>query len=109
MIFFYRLVLAGLLLSGFGRASCKQAAGTEPKEAILTGFDQRACPCCGGLMMTLNGEPKPYVAPFYLIDNDPASLGIDAAATFPIRVSVEYEKLDKCAGTHVRIKKMVRR
>lgn len=74
------------------------------KEAVLTGFDQRVCPCCGGLMVTFNGETKPYVAPFFLVENDPASLGVDANGSFPIRVKIEYEQLTKCNQSFIRIK-----
>ena len=78
--------------------------------AVITGMDARACPCCGGLMITFNGETKPYVGTFFLIDNNPADLGIGATERYPILVKVDTANNPlKCSNNFVNIIKLERR
>lgn len=58
--------------------------------AVITGYDTRSCPCCGGLMINFNGETEPYKGAFYLIQNNPAEFGVDSATHFPLYVRVEW-------------------
>ena len=106
-------VFFGLVSSSLYNSSCKKtgsAGSNSPeKDATLTGFDQRGCPCCGGLMITFNGETKPYIAPFFLVENDAASLGIEATASFPIAVRVNYSLMEKCGGSYIKIEKLVKK
>ncbi|GAA4751181.1 hypothetical protein [Flavisolibacter ginsenosidimutans] len=101
---------AVIFLSLFG-ASCEKTASSSAslKDAVITGFDQRACPCCGGLMINFSGETQPYTGTFYLVDNDPAEFKISTASAFPIAVRVQYSALDKCFGKYVRISKLERK
>lgn len=101
-----KYVLLSLLLSGPQQLTCRNTRA--PDKAILTGFDQRMCACCGGLMITFGTDPTPYRDTFYLIDNAPAALGITDSATFPIYVKVRWQKLSKCAGKYIRINRLIR-
>ena len=67
-------------------------------EGIITGFDARACPCCGGLMINFKGETEPYKGEFYLIQNSPTELGIDNNSSFPIYVKVNWESVGCSQG-----------
>ena len=57
---------------------------------IITGSDARMCICCGGLMITFDGETRPYAGDFRLIENS-ADLGITEKDTFPIYVKVDWK------------------
>ena len=63
-------------------------------DGIITGFDSRMCPCCGGLMINFSGETQPYKGNFYLITNDPSELGITNNSAFPIRIKVDWTQDD---------------
>ncbi len=79
-------------------------------DAILTGFDSRMCPCCGGLMITFNGETKPYTGEFFLIENDPSEFAINNNSSFPINVKVDWQSdTTKCSGNMIKITKFARR
>jgi hypothetical protein len=65
------------------------------KDAIITGYDQRLWPCCGGLMIQFSDGENPPGSDFNLIDNEPGSYGLDASSIFPIDVKVKYKLLDK--------------
>ena len=69
--------------------SCKKER-PYMNDAIITGADMRMCPCCGGLMITFNGESKPYTGDFKLVENG-ADLGITDKDTFPIYVKVDWK------------------
>jgi hypothetical protein len=106
-----QMAVAGVVVAGLCSASCKGTAmntGTL-KNATITGFDARGCPCCGGLMLTFTKEIKPYTGTFYLIDNDPAEFNITTNSTFPIFVQVQYTALEKCTGNYIHIIKLTRR
>lgn len=59
-------------------------------DAIITGSDARMCVCCGGLMITFNGETKPYTGDFKLINNG-AATGITEKDAFPVYVKVDWK------------------
>lgn len=107
MLFIFKSIIAVLLVMGIARFSCQKEKGLD--NATLTGFDQRMCPCCGGLMITFTGETKPYTGAFFLIENSASEFGITAADTFPIYVKVAWNKLEKCKGTYVKITHFKRR
>lgn len=69
--------------------SCKKQASFM-NEGVITGFDSRTCPCCGGLVINFKGVLQSYSGQFYLIENNPAEFGIDASTTFPVRVKVDW-------------------
>jgi hypothetical protein len=96
--------LASLLLL---TVACKKTE--EPgADAILTGYDPRLCGCCGGLMLTLSGNPQPFADEFKLVDNS-SELGISHTESFPIRVKVKYTVLaNTCGGAHVKITSLQR-
>ena len=104
----FRLVFSAIIVLSLCSVSCNKTTTNNmyEKDAVLTGFDQRACPCCGGLMINFTGDTKPYSHPFFLIENDAATLGVEATANFPIHVKVNYTKLEKCGDSYVRIDKI---
>jgi hypothetical protein len=84
LFWLYLLLLFSLTIS-----ACKKQAGFM-NNAVITGFDSRMCPCCGGLMINFIGETQPYKGEFYLITNDPPELGISNNSVFPIRIKVDW-------------------
>jgi hypothetical protein len=81
-------------------------------KGIITGFDSRACPCCGGLMINFKGETQPYKGEFYLIQNSPTEFGIGNYSTFPIYVKVNWESvgcLQGGLGNLIKVTKFKRR
>ena len=77
--------------------------------AIITGYDLRACVCCGGLMITFDGTSKPYAGDFGLISNKAADIGITQADTFPIYVKIDWKKDTTNICNHILITKIARR
>lgn len=85
-------------------AGCKKQEPGTP--AVITGIDGRYCMCCGGYMITFNGERQPYVAEFFLIDNS-ADMPFDSSTTrYPIDVLVDFESETKCTGQFIKITKI---
>ena len=72
---------------GFLNLSCEKDGDMD--NGIITGFDNRMCSCCGGLLINFKGETQSYVGEFYLIQNS-AELGIDQNARFPMHVKVRW-------------------
>ena len=105
------VAISTLLFLSLTSLSCekKTVANAAQSNAVITGFDQRTCVCCGGLMINFNGETKSYTGQFYLVDNDLSGLGIPSNSTFPILVTVEWKALDKCSGQYIEITKLARR
>ncbi|HEY0677067.1 MAG TPA: hypothetical protein VGD17_02230 [Chitinophagaceae bacterium] len=85
---FIRFFIAALSIFVLTGASCKKSRADY---AVITGFDTRMCPCCGGLMINFEGETELYEGNYYLITNDPASLGISVNSSFPLYVDVTWE------------------
>ncbi len=88
-------------------SSCKK----EPpymSNAIITGPDVRVCICCGGLMITFNGETKPYSGDFKLVDNV-SDLKLTDKDTFPLYVKVDWKADATNVCEHIIITRMARR
>ena len=79
------IVCATLSISNL---SCEKEG--KPDKGIITGFDNRMCPCCGGLLINFKGETQSYVGEFYLIKNTPEELGINPDTKFPLHVKVRW-------------------
>lgn len=77
-------------------------------DAIITGSDVRECICCGGLMITFNGETKPYTGDFRLISNN-ADIGITDKDTYPIYVKVDWKEDTTNVCNHIVITRIARR
>jgi hypothetical protein len=72
-------------------------------EAVITGYDARACACCGGLMINFDAITEPYKGDFKLIDNA-SDLGIQPNETFPINVKVDWtSNPNTCGGNHITV------
>ena len=105
---FVVLVLMATLIA-LRSSSCKKESVTGTN-AVITGFDARACPCCGGFMINFDGETQPYKGNFFLIDNTAAALKISETENFPINVKVDTAKSDKtCGNNFIHILKLERR
>lgn len=88
--------------------SCKKD-NEYMSEAIITGYDERMCPCCGGLMITFNGEKRPYSGEFKLIENS-ADIDIKSNETFPVYVEVNWTtEPNKCLGNYIKITRLKRK
>ncbi len=90
-------------------AACKKAE--EPmSDAVITGYNQALCSCCGGLMINFNGETRPYTGDFKLIQNTDAELGISTRDTFPLYVKVDWTPLaGGCGATRINVTKLKRK
>lgn len=75
--------------------------------AIITGFDMRACACCGGLMITFNGEKTPYTGDFKLIGNE-TDLGQQYKENFPVYVKVDWKNDTTNICQHIIITRIAR-
>ena len=69
-------------------------------DAILAGYDLRACVCCGGLMVTFSNDTTRYSGTFYLIDELPNSSGIDNNTKFPLHVKINWKYSTKVCGSN---------
>lgn len=72
-------------------------------KAVITGFDDRMCICCGGLMINFEGETTPYQGDFYNLTNSPAELGIDSTTVFPMHIKADWIKTNNCNGRVIKI------
>jgi hypothetical protein len=77
-------------------------------DAIITGSDARTCICCEGLMITFNGEARPYTGDFKLIENG-ADFGITDNDTFPIYVKVDWKVDATNVCNHIIITRLTKR
>ena len=105
-----QIIIAIAALYSFTNASCNKAGkgspGNQLTDAVITGIDQRLCPCCGGFFINFDGETKPLSGKFYLVDNDLSAYGVSSSATFPLAVRVKYQMIQKCNGNFVNISKL---
>ena len=76
-------------------------------DAIITGSDVRACICCGGLMITFNGEARTYTGDFRLIENS-GDIGISENDRFPIYVKVDWKEDTTNVCKHILITRISR-
>ncbi len=108
----YHVLVSALIFVSLTSQSCKKNKtnnNLSQSNAVITGFDQRACVCCGGLMINFNEEAKPYIGQFYLVDNDLSGFGVANTSSFPIYVNVEWTALEKCSGQFINITKLSKR
>ncbi|MGZ5245183.1 MAG: hypothetical protein ACXWEY_15775 [Bacteroidia bacterium] len=85
----------------FFLTSCKKE-DKNLTDAIITGEDVRTCMCCGGFMITFNGETKAYQNEYKLIDNaNAAEFGISEKDSFPMFVKVNCEAKSKCGELEI--------
>lgn len=107
-----QLITIALTILFLGTNSCNKQIRQEGdfmNDAIITGFDYRACVCCGGLMITFNGASKPYSGDFGLISNSAADIGITQTDTFPVNVKVDWKKDVSNVCNHILITRIARR
>lgn len=89
-------------------SSCKKEY-KYMSDAIITGYDGRMCACCGGLMITFNGETQPYQGDFKLIDNS-SDFNIKPNDTFPIYIKVDWTSdPNKCFENYIKVTRLKRK
>jgi hypothetical protein len=94
----YQIFIIGIifLLTVTG---CRKNENNEViSDAVITGYDIRACVCCGGLMLNFNNDPIPYSGTFYLVNELPANSGIDNNTKFPLYVRITWKYNSKVCG-----------
>ncbi len=84
-----KFLISLLTIVSLTNLSCKKEKSFM-NDGVITGFDTRTCPCCGGLMINFIGETQPYKGAFYLIQNNSSELGIDNNSAFPIYFKVDW-------------------
>ena len=77
-------------------------------DAIITGFDARTCICCGGLMITFNGETRAYTGDFKLIENSD-DIRVTDRDRFPFYVKVDWKEDATNVCNHILITRIARR
>ena len=85
---FINLIIVCAVILSLSNLSCEKEGNLD--KGIITGFDNRMCPCCGGLLINFKVETQSYVGEFYLIKNPPEELGINPDTKFPLHVKVRW-------------------
>jgi hypothetical protein len=87
--------------------SCKEDIPAHDwNDAIITGYDQRLCGFCGGLMVTLSDNPNPYEEPFFQWEPEPGRFDFVDEGNFPLFVQLKYDSLPDRMGNWIEVKKM---
>jgi hypothetical protein len=85
------LAVAILILLSF---SCTKAPSTLEVKGTLTGPDMALCPCCGGIVLTVDN-----VSGNFRIDSLPfMSMQALYNLDFPKRIEFDYSRKDTCGG-----------
>ena len=69
-------------------------------QGTITGYDLGVCPTCGGLEIVINIDNTKDPPPFYRINKTLAELGINERTSFPINVSLNWQRQSEPAGTN---------
>ena len=94
----FRRLISCLFLVLIIAGCVEQVENEYMTDAVITGFDARECMCCGGLMINLNNNPKPYDDKFYQIDKMPDGFIFDGNTKFPVYVKIDWSASDRCGG-----------
>ena len=82
----------------------KNKESTYMGEGVITGFDLRDCPCCGGLLINLNSSSTElYSDSTYQIDHVPGNFFIDANTVFPVYIRLDYARTSALCGKTIDI------
>jgi hypothetical protein len=60
------------------------------KDAVITGYDLRACACCGGVRFNKGDDTMPYSSNTLLTDSLPAAFTSRYTLKFPMRVKLSW-------------------
>jgi hypothetical protein len=73
--------------------ACKKS-GIVPYSSmgVITGYDPRECPMCGGLYIIIKNDTTKNAPAFYDINADLQQLGINPSAKFPINVTLDWKR-----------------
>ena len=74
-------------------------------EAVITGFDNRMCACCGGLMFHFTATVDSISDHDRLVD-DKNLLGITNDTKFPLTVKLDWTKSKSCLGNFIYVTKV---
>lgn len=82
-----RIMICFLLLSV---ASCSKSGTKGYKfNASIIGLDARACACCGGYFISIDGLEKNG---YFLADKFPDGFVLEPGVHFPVRIYLEWVK-----------------
>lgn len=60
-------------------------------KGVITGYDFKLCPCCGGLLINLNSDSTElYTVDTRYIDKHPDNLVLDSTTVFPLFIWLDY-------------------
>ena len=93
----YLIILIGI----FALNSCKHDISSDNKgavEAVLLGYDNRNCDCCGGLMISFLPQPDLFPDQFKLIGNLPSNTGLNDSTVYPLKVLVKWKYGESVCG-----------
>ena len=97
------LIISTLLLITVNSCDSKEES-TYMGEGVITGFDQRDCACCGGLLINLNsGSAEMFNDSTYQIDKVPGNFDIDVNSNFPVFINLDYQKTTALCGKAIDI------
>jgi hypothetical protein len=87
--------------------SCKKSSIIRySSEGVITGYDPRVCPFCGGLYITIKNDTTKNAPPFYDVNSDLQQLGIDPKAKFPINVTLDWKHDTVFNGNYIIISRI---
>jgi len=73
--------------------SCKKSnVAPYSSMGVITGYDPRECPFCGGLYITIKNDTTKNAPPYYDINSDLQDLGINPDTKFPINVTLDWKR-----------------
>jgi hypothetical protein len=81
--------------------SCKKSnVSPYQSQGVITGYDMRMCPECGGLFITIKNDTTKNAPPKYDINESLQQLGINPNTKFPINVSLNWRHDTTSLGTY---------
>jgi hypothetical protein len=87
-------------------SDCKKDDNEYMGKGVITGFDQRDCACCGGLLINLNSASTAlYSDSTYQVDQVPDNFYIDTDTGFPVFIKLDYYRNTKKCGKTIDILK----
>jgi len=100
------LLLSATLLINLGcRKTNDSNFGTS--DAVITGFDNTECFCCGGFIVNIINNP-PYSDNFLARDL-PAGSNISASSDFPVYVKIAWQPDTTDCERHIIITQLIKK
>lgn len=107
------LIISGsILFAGCSKAQERQyeqdlsysTGATISPNATIVATDERKCACCGGFLLSINGQ-KPVASDYFLTYDFPGGY---KPTSFPVKVYIDWEKdRNACINDKVTIKRII--